>query len=136
MNRIKYKPISVNRAWQGRRFKSDGYKIFKRDLCILLTMFKKKLKNKLIGKPLFAHYRWGVSNFRSDVDNPTKPFQDVLFDRLYPETDDHKVEVMLLEKVPVKKGDEFIEFHVDDRSNLIPYLEDYIEYLKREGKDE
>ena len=135
MNRIKYKPMSVNRAWQGRRRISGAYHIFKRDVCILLTIFKKKLKDKLIEKPLFAHYRWGVSNFRSDVDNPTKPFQDVLFDRLYPETDDHKVEVLLLEKVPVKKGDEFIEFHVDDRSNLIPYLEDYIELLKREGNN-
>ena len=39
MDRIKYKPMSVNRAWQGRRFISDDYKVFKwkRKRCLYIA---------------------------------------------------------------------------------------------------
>lgn len=39
---------------------------------------------------------------------------------------------MIVAKVKVKKGDEYIGFHVDDRKDLIAYLEKLIERLKRE----
>ena len=34
--RIKIKPLSVNDAWQGRRFKTDNYKKYERDLMLIL----------------------------------------------------------------------------------------------------
>ena len=41
---------------------------------------------------------------------------------------------MIVVKVKVKKGDEYIDFHVEDRENLIAYLEHFIEELKRKVK--
>ena len=42
---------------------------------------------------------------------------------------------MMVVKVKVKKGEEYIGFHVDDRENLIAYLEQFIEELKDEDNE-
>ena len=130
MRRINQKPLSTNDQWQGRRFPTPIYKAFKRITTILLNVVRPP---KPPDAPLFAHYRWGVSNILSDVDNPCKSFQDVLFNYWNMKDKDHRVRFLILEKVKTNKGEEFIEFHVDDETKeLVPYLESLLAELKGE----
>lgn len=104
MNRIPIKPLSVNEAWKGRRFKTDAYKRYERDVIMILPSIsipKEKLSVSL---------RFGLSNKRADIDNPVKCFVDCLQKKYG--FDDKDIYRMTLEKVDVKKGEEFIEFSI------------------------
>ena len=72
MTKIEVKPLSVNRAWQGRRFKTKEYKEYEEYVLFLLP-------NKKIPKnvKLRVRYEFGVNKL-SDWDNLVKPFQDIL----------------------------------------------------------
>ena len=120
--------MTVNRAWKGRRFRSNFYAAFRRDILRLLARLKPQKPRK--DAPLFVHYRWGVSNIRTDVDNPTKPFQDILFD--YWDLNDEKINFLILEKKKVAKGEEYISWVADDREALCDYLEMLIQGLREE----
>lgn len=122
--------MSVNPAWKGRRFKSAAYKEYQRIITLLLNVIKPK---KPPEKPLFLHCNWGMSNMRSDTDNPCKLFMDILFEWFGMKKKDHLVEFIMLEKNKTGKGDEYIRFHVDDKESLIEYLESYVEKLKKEA---
>lgn len=37
---VKYNPLSVNDAWQGRRYKTEEYRRYERDLLLLLPRIK------------------------------------------------------------------------------------------------
>ena len=119
MYRIKRKPLSVNRAWKGRRFRSVFYSAFHTAVSLLLNVLRPKRPPE--NRPLFAHYRWGVSNMMADTDNPTKPFQDVLFEHWGMK--DHRLQFLIVQKVKTPKGQEFIDFWVRDEVELIEYLE-------------
>jgi Holliday junction resolvase RusA-like endonuclease len=56
-------------------------------------------------------YRFGVSSKASDLDNCVKSFQDTLAEAYG--FDDRKIYKIQMEKIDVKKGDEFIEFEVN-----------------------
>lgn len=102
--RIDIKPLSVNQCWRGRRFKTDKYKAYEIEVAY-------KLKHlKLPKAPYFISYVFGFSNSLSDLDNPIKPFQDIL--QKYYGFDDRDIHKMTVEKVKVKKGKEFIEFEI------------------------
>ena len=128
MNFLNLKSLSVNKAWQGRRYRTDAYKLFQSAVHMLLLVIKPK---KPEGDEYFVHYEFGLPS-SADIDNPIKTFQDCLFRFWNMLKRDSKIMFMIVVKVKVKKGDEYIGFHVDDRSNLIEYLEDYIRQL-REG---
>ena len=130
MKYIPYKPMSVNIAWQGQRFRTPLYKKFALDVGRLLRRIRPQ--KPAPDAPVFAHYVWGFSNSQSDIDNPTKPFQDVLFDAWEMKSKDHQVQFMIIEKAKTKKGQEFIGFHVDAKANLIAYLENVLARLKKE----
>jgi Holliday junction resolvase RusA-like endonuclease len=69
---VKLKPLSVNTCWQGRRFKTDAYKVYEKTLLWLLpkrTIPKGKLRLTIY---------FNFSNKASDVDNCIKPIQDIL----------------------------------------------------------
>ena len=117
LKRLKLKPLSVNEAFKGTRFKTKAYKAFISDVFNLLP--KRKLPKLPEKAKLFAHYRWGFSSVLSDNDNPTKPFQDVLFERM--PNDDRDVVFTILEKHIVPKGKEYIDFHVGNRDTLIEH---------------
>ena len=128
MKRVNIKAMSVNDAWKGRRFPTDLYEVFREKVSLLLR--KKDTPKVDTGKGwLFAHYRWGISTMgKSDTDNPCKQFQDVLFDRYG--LKDVRVRFLILEKVKAEKGEEFIDWEVQDEACLIEYLEDLLEHLK------
>jgi Holliday junction resolvase RusA-like endonuclease len=105
MNKVNIKPLSVNEAFQGRRFKTDKYKKYERDLLFLLP------KIELPAPPYQAHFIFGMSNSLADWDNGIKVFQDILQKRYG--FNDKDVYKAIVEKKIVKKGQEFIEFKIE-----------------------
>ena len=104
--KIKIKPLSINEAWAGRRFKTPKYKAFEEEL-----LLKLKPMDVPEGK-LSISILYGMSNMQSDVDNPTKTFVDVLQKKYG--FNDNKIYAMVLVKEKVAKGEEFIEFSLDE----------------------
>ena len=104
MIRIRNKPLSVNSVWQGRRFKTPAYKTYEKELMLLLPDLEIPDGNLAI--PI----TFGLSSKLSDIDNPVKPFMDILQKRYG--FDDRRVYKMILEKKIVKKGEEYIEFEI------------------------
>lgn len=104
---LKTKPLSVNKCWQGRRFKTKEYKDYEKEINKLLP---KKLKIPE-SEYLQLEIRFGLSNFKqSDWDNPIKPFQDIL-SKAYG-FNDNKVVRGVVEKHQVKRGEEYIWFRI------------------------
>jgi len=104
--RLNIKPLSVNEAWQGKRYKTPQYKRYERDVILLLRPME------IPEGPLELHITWGFSNAASDLDNPAKLFIDCLQKKYG--FDDKRITKLVLEKVKVKKGEEFIEWEVSD----------------------
>jgi len=110
MIRVNIKPLSVNEAWQGKRFKTDKYIKYERDLLLLLP--KMELP---IGGYFKLDINFGVSNMSSDIDNPLKPFIDVLQKKY--KFNDRNIVMLNVVKQKVKKGNEFIEFQIKWKIN-------------------
>jgi Holliday junction resolvase RusA-like endonuclease len=104
---IQIKPLSVNEAFQGRRFKTDKYKQWIENSIIQLKQIKIPKSQKLTLIVIF-----GVSSKASDIDNPLKPLLD-LIQKKYGINDNrfYKLEVT---KEIVKKGKEFIKFDIQE----------------------
>jgi len=105
-------PLSVNKCWMGRRFKTKVYKDFED---IMLGNDKKKITRALPDiclppAPYCLKFIFGLSNVMSDVDNPVKPFVDILQKR-YGFNDCHVI-AMSSYKQKVDKGSEFIKFEI------------------------
>lgn len=105
--RINIKPLSVNDAWQGKRFKSPKYKSYEKEL-----LFKLPNKIDLPDGKLKVSYIVGYSNPASDIDNFIKSFQDVLQKKYG--FNDSKIYKLEVEKVIVAKGCEFIDFNIEN----------------------
>jgi len=103
---IPIKPLSVNQAWQGRRFKTDTYKSYARSVQITLP---KGLK--IPDGRLRVTYRFYVSNPRADLDNPVKPLQDIVFKHYG--VDDSRIFLIISEKIIVPKGLEKTEVEIE-----------------------
>ena len=103
--RLDIKPLSVNEAWQGRRFKTPAYKRYERDVLMLLKPFK------VPDGDLAITIKYGFSNKASDVDNPTKLIVDILQKKYG--FNDSRVTRMTLTKEKVSKGNEFICFEIE-----------------------
>lgn len=99
------KPLSVNEAWQGKRFKTDEYKEYEQ------TVFKCLPLLTLPTAPFKIYYEFGFSNKASDIDNPLKPFTDIL-QKFYDFNDKDIYEVNIKKKI-VKKGNEYIKFLIE-----------------------
>lgn len=105
--RIEIKPFSVNDAWQGKRFRTDNYKRFQKDMMLLLPPLKINFK-----EPLKIDLVFGFSSKASDIDNPVKPLLDIL-QKKYGFNDNQILE-MNLKKEVVKKGNEFIKLDINE----------------------
>ena len=64
--RVNIKPLSVNRAWQGRRYKTDAYEAYEMEMLLRLPA------GRLPEPPYRVFYEFGFSNKLSDYDNPVK----------------------------------------------------------------
>jgi len=105
MNKINIKPLSVNEAWKGRRYKTTAYNNYERSLLYLLpcsTIPLGALKIDII---------YGFSNTGSDIDNPTKMLLDVMQKKYG--FNDSRIYELNIKKEIVKKGDEFIKYSIE-----------------------
>lgn len=102
---IDIKPLSVNQAWKGTRYKTDKYKRF--EFTVLLMLPKLKLPEP----PYKLSLVFGFSNNASDLDNPVKMFQDIMAKK-YGFNDKQIVELNIKKEI-VKKGAEFIWFNIE-----------------------
>jgi len=104
MNILNIKPLSVNEAWKGRRFKTDKYKRYEREVC-------SKLPRMVVPEGfLSVSLEFGFSNHASDIDNPVKLFVDCLQKKYG--FNDRQIKEMHLRAIDVKKGEEYIKFSI------------------------
>jgi Holliday junction resolvase RusA-like endonuclease len=104
--KIEIKPLSVNQAWAGRRFKTPIYKKYERDLLLLLPAISYS------NKKLSIKIDFGFSSTASDIDNPLKPFLDILQKKY--KIDDKQIYELTVTKTIVKKGFEYINFKIHE----------------------
>ena len=102
---IPMKPMSVNRAWKGQRFKSDEYDAYEREMLVRLPA------GRLPEPPYRISYEFGFSRRDSDIDNPVKPTQDILQKKY--RFDDKEIYEAHLKKVIVKKGCEYVRVRIE-----------------------
>ncbi len=101
---IQIKPLSVNKAWQGRRFKTEEYKKYENSVYRCLPAQDIPEGN------LKLDIEVGFSNMSSDLDNVFKPFLDILQKR-YGFNDSRIVETHAHKK-RARKNREYIRFHI------------------------
>lgn len=104
MVKLWIKPLSVNSVWQGKRFKTPIYKKYETDCLYMLPTIE------IPEAPYQFYYEFGFSSKLSDLLNPEKPITDIICKRYG--IDDRYINRMVLEKVMVKKGDEYIKFEI------------------------
>ena len=109
--KLNQKPLSVNEAWQGKRFKTPIYKTYEET--ILLTMPKGKIDAEQM---LRVEFFFGFSNKASDLDNPVKLLLDIAQKKYG--FNDKNIYELNVRKCIVKKGDEFIQMGI---YKLLPF---------------
>lgn len=108
MNCIMIKPLSVNKVWQGRRFRTKEYDFYQRQVMLMLP--------KLVVKgDLRIDLVFGFSSKLADIDNPLKPFLDILCKKY--DFDDRQIFELNVKKEIVTKGNEFINFKITEIKN-------------------
>ena len=99
---LKVKPLSVNQAWKGRRFKTDKYKDYER-------LVLRELPDLEIVNFTELHLTFGMSKL-SDIDNPAKLIIDLL-QKKYNVNDRSLMKLVIIKDI-VKKGNEYIKINV------------------------
>jgi Holliday junction resolvase RusA-like endonuclease len=105
MIKIEIKPLSVNGAWKGRRFKTKEYKQYENAVLYMLPR-----KYDIPDGNLEIRLRFGVSTKAFDWDNGIKQFGDILQKKYG--FNDNRIYRGVVEKEIVKKGKEFVEFEI------------------------
>lgn len=103
--KLNEKPLSVNEAWQGKRFKTPAYKRYQD--AMLLLMPKGKINPEQM---LRIEFFFGFSNKASDLDNPVKLLLDIAQKKYG--FNDKNVYELNVRKCIVKKGEEFIQMGI------------------------
>lgn len=98
--KLDIKPLSVNEAWRGKRFKTDKYNQFQNQMLLMLPNIEINSFKRL--KLVF-----GFSNLLADIDNPVKMTVDCLQKKYG--INDRDLIYLELHKVKTEKGAEFIE---------------------------
>lgn len=104
MKTIKIKPLSANKAWQGRRFKTKDYQAFEEEMLYSLP------KMTVPKGRLLLRLEFGFSNKASDIDNPTKMTIDCLSKKY--QFDDKMIYLLEVAKEIVPKNEEYISFEL------------------------
>lgn len=91
---VQEKPLSINDAFQGRRFKTKEYKAYEERL-----LYQLPKRERLTG-PIKVKYLFFLRNHKlTDCDNLIKPLQDILQKAGYFENDRNIYEFQVL-KIP------------------------------------
>lgn len=103
---IPIKPLSINAAFCGRRFKTPAHNQYCRDLALMLP------KNQKICGWVQVMYRFYLKNWKmTDGDNCVKALQDCIVKSGIIE-DDRKIMRYIIEKYPAK--DDRIEVEISE----------------------
>lgn len=103
---LKIKPLSVNQAFKGKRFKTDKYDTFIYKMhCILPNEINIPNPNKMR-----LAIEFGFSSSASDIDNCLKTFIDCLVKKY--KVDDRYIQELHVFKKITKKGEEYIKFRL------------------------
>lgn len=105
MRKINIKPLSVNECWKGRRFKTNEYKQYEKDVLLMLP------KINICDAPYKITIEFAFSSTLADIDNPLKPFLDILQKKY--NINDRDVYELNVIKTIITKGKEFIEFNIE-----------------------
>ena len=97
---LKIKPLSINVAFQGKRFKTPAYNKYEKKMLQMLP-------ERVINDFSKVKITYGFSNMASDIDNPTKLVLDILQKKY--NVNDRDIIYLVLHKEKTKKGEEFIE---------------------------
>jgi len=103
---INIKPLSVNEAWKGRRFKTPTYNKYIKDMLLILPPLK------VSDSKLELEVTFGLSNRAADIDNPLKCFIDCLQKKYG--FDDKMIYRLIVNKDIVKRGNEYINFNIKE----------------------
>lgn len=114
--KIQIKPLSINEAWQGRRFKSKKYIDFEREFYYLLPNIE------IPDWPIAIMLRFGFSR-DSDIDNCVKPTLDVMQKRYW--FNDIQIKSMVAIKEKVKKWQEYIRITICKAKELLIWWPKY-----------
>lgn len=94
MIEIQIKPLSINKAFKGKRFKTNDCKHYEECLFYLLP------KREMIKGKIHISYKFFLKNHKMiDIDNLVKVLQDILVKKRYIE-DDRMIYRMVVEKHP------------------------------------
>jgi Holliday junction resolvase RusA-like endonuclease len=104
MIKLNIKPLSVNKAWQGRRYKTPAYKQYERAVVSMLPA-------RQYTPPFSISIIFGFSSNLSDIDNPLKLILDI-FQMKY-KINDKDIFELNVKKELVPKGSEFIKFNIE-----------------------
>lgn len=103
---IPLKALSVNAAWQGRRFKTKNYQQFERDMFMLMP------KRKQTKGFVELHFKFYLTNYgMTDVSNLIKCTEDIIVKAGWIE-DDRKVVKLTAEKIRAEENG--IEIHINE----------------------
>ena len=113
---IQIKPLSVNQAYRGRRFKTNDYKKYEVDMFEALSEdIGISDKGQLV---LILEVRY--SSRQSDIDNCIKPFLDILQKRFG--FNDNRVFFLAITKEIVPKGEEGIGYMLADMEEVSVFV--------------
>jgi Holliday junction resolvase RusA-like endonuclease len=104
--KLHIKPMSINAAFKGRKFRTEEYNIFIIK-CLRLLPDKIEIPDKTNIK---LALEFGFSSKASDIDNCVKTFIDCLVKKY--KVDDRFIYELHTFKTIVKKGEEFIRFKI------------------------
>lgn len=96
---LEIKPLSINQAWMGRRFKTKKYKEYSEAISYLLL----KYKHLCFDGYLNIYYKFYLKHWKtSDYDNFIKALQDVLIENGII-INDRYIMKAVIEKIPSTK---------------------------------
>lgn len=103
---IQIKPLSVNEAFKGKKFRTDKYDVFIRN-CLLQLPKTIEIEDE---KNIKLAIEFGFSSKNSDIDNCCKSFIDCLVKKY--KVDDRYIYELHVFKSIVEKGKEYIKFRI------------------------
>lgn len=103
---VQIKPLSVNDAWQGKRYKTNQYDNY------IFSMLHYLPTIDIPKGKLQLYVKFGFSSISSDIDNPLKPFIDCLQKKY--RFNDKNIHKLIVERDYVKKDHEYIQFEITE----------------------
>lgn len=104
MVKINLKPLSVNAAYRGRRYRTNDYIEYERTLMYLLP------KMELPPPPFEIYFKFGFSSLASDWDNCIKTTQDIISKKYG--FNDRLIIRGVVETEQVSRGQEYFIFEI------------------------